>query len=97
MNTAIISEQVWPEGTGGILASYLITRILSDAGYEITVFHGTKGAKSIEGIHFIYSNFLSVRNKYGLWLRCSVLANQSWFLELLSKSDIIYIPRYTSR
>ncbi len=93
MKVLVVSEQWWPEGTGGILASYLITRILRDAGFKLTVVHGTKLAKHIEGVRFVYSSFLSVRNRYGLWLSCSALARQSWFLEILRKSDVIYIPR----
>ncbi len=94
MRVLVVSEHWWPEGTGGILASYLITRILRDAGFKLTVVHGTKLAKPIEGVRFVYSNFLNVRNKYGLWLSCSALSRQSWFLEILRKSDVVYIPRY---
>jgi len=94
MNVLIVSEQWWPEGTGGILASHLIAKILRDARFKLTVVHGMKESVMIEGINYIYTELLSVRNKHSLWLNCFALAKQPWFVEAVRRCDIVYIPRY---
>jgi len=93
-NVLVISEQWWPEGTGGILASHLIARILRDAGFKLTIVHGTKDPEMVKGVDYVYTKLLSVRNKHSLWINCFALARQSWFLNALLNCDIIYIPRY---
>lgn len=94
MNILIVSERWWPEGTGGILASYLIASILRDAGFKLTVVHGTKEPEIVKGVNYIYTEPLSVRNKHRLWVNCFALARQSWFLNALRSCDVVYIPRY---
>ncbi|OYT55360.1 MAG: hypothetical protein B6U76_06235 [Desulfurococcales archaeon ex4484_217_2] len=93
MKILVISERWWPEGTGGILASHLISRVLRDSGFELLVVHGTKKPVIIEGINYIYSGLLSARNKYRLWLNCFVLTKQPWFVKVVQKCDVVYIPR----
>ncbi|MEM4452793.1 MAG: hypothetical protein QW182_06285 [Thermosphaera sp.] len=39
-------------------------------------------------------DFLSVRNKHGLWLNYSLLTKEHWFRKLIESSDIVYVPRY---
>jgi len=90
----LVSEQWWPEGTGGILASHLITQILRGAGFKITVIHGTRRPETVEDIDYAYTELLAVRNKYRLWINCYALAKQAWFLESMRNHDVIYIPRY---
>jgi len=90
----LVSEQWWPEGTGGILASHLITQILRDAGLEITVIHGTRRPETVKGIDYAYTELLVARNKYRLWINCCALAKQAWFLESVRNHDVVYIPRY---
>jgi len=94
MNVLVISEQWWPEGTGGILASHLIANILRDSGFELTVVHGTRQPKIVRGINYIYTELLNVRNKYKLWINCMLLVRESWFLKVMHEYDAIYIPRY---
>ncbi|MEM3583982.1 MAG: glycosyltransferase family 4 protein [Nitrososphaerales archaeon] len=89
-----ISELWWPEGTGGILASHLIVRLLQDAGFKLTVIHGTREPAKLNGVRYVYTSLLSVRDKHRLWLNCSILARRHWFLKLISSSDVVYIPRY---
>jgi len=90
----VISEQWWSEGTGGILASHMIARILRDAGFKLTVVHGTKEAEIVKGVDYVYTKLLSVRNKHRLWINCFALTRQSWFLKALRSCDVVYIPRY---
>ncbi|MCX8205330.1 MAG: glycosyltransferase family 4 protein [Candidatus Nezhaarchaeota archaeon] len=90
----VVSEQWWPEGTGGILASHLIAQDLRSAGFRLTVVHGTKGPIKVDGANYIYSGLLGARNKHGLWANCLILAKKAWFLKELRKSDVVYIPRY---
>ena len=63
MKILLVSEQWWPEGTGGILASHLITQILRDAGFEITAIHGTRKPETVKDIDYAYTELLAVRNK----------------------------------
>ena len=90
----VVSEQWWPEGTGGILASHLIACILRDAGFKLTVVHGTEKPEMVKDVDYVYTKLLRVRNKHRLWINCFVLARQSWFSKVLQNCDVVYIPRY---
>jgi len=90
----ILSERWWPDGTGGILASHLIAQVLQDIGFKLTVVHGTREPLGLNGVRYVYSSLLSVRDKHRLWLNCSILARKHWLLKLISSSDVVYIPRY---
>ncbi|MCR8473798.1 MAG: glycosyltransferase family 4 protein [Crenarchaeota archaeon] len=90
----IVSERWWPDGTGGVLASHLIARLLRDAGFRLTVVHGTREPLRLNGVRYVYSSLLSVRDKHRLWLNCSLLAKEHWFRKLIDGSDVVYVPRY---
>ena len=90
----VVSERWWPDGSGGILASHLIAGLLRDAGFKLTIVHGTREPLGLNGVRYVYSSLLSVRDKHRLWLNCSILARRHWFLKLISSSDVVYIPRY---
>ena len=90
----IVSERWWPDGTGGVLASHLIAKLLQDTGFKLTVVHGTREPEKLSGVRYVYSSLLSVRNKHRLWLNCSILVGKHWFRELISSSDVVYILRY---
>ncbi|MEM4677513.1 MAG: glycosyltransferase family 4 protein, partial [Candidatus Korarchaeota archaeon] len=90
----IVSERWWPEGRGGVLASHLIARLLRDAGFRLTVVHGTREPEKLSGVRYVYSSLLSVRDKHRLWLNCSILTKEHWFRKLIESSDIVYVPRY---
>jgi len=76
------------------LASHLIAGLLRDAGFKLTIVHGTREPLRLNGVRYVYSSLLSVRDKHRLWLNCSILARKHWFLKLISSSDVVYIPRY---
>ncbi|MEM4744943.1 MAG: hypothetical protein QXX52_08215, partial [Ignisphaera sp.] len=90
----IVSERWWPDGTGGVLASHLIARLLRDAGFRLTVAHGTREPVRLNGVRYVYSSLLSVRDKHRLWLNCSLLAKEHWFRKLINGSNVVYVPRY---
>ncbi|MCX8199472.1 MAG: glycosyltransferase family 4 protein [Sulfolobales archaeon] len=90
----IVSERWWPDGTGGILASHLIAQVLQSVGFKLTVLHGTEKPIKVGGINYIYTGFLSVRDKHRLWANCLLLSKSAWFLKMLRECDIVYIPRY---
>ncbi|MEM0010812.1 MAG: glycosyltransferase family 4 protein [Candidatus Bathyarchaeia archaeon] len=90
----VVSEQWWPNGTGGVLASHLIARLLQNAGFRLIIVHGTREPAKLNGIRYAYTSLLSMRDKHRLWLNCSILARDHWFRKLVSSSDVVYIPRY---
>ncbi|MEM1830995.1 MAG: hypothetical protein QXJ97_05640 [Desulfurococcaceae archaeon] len=90
----IVFERWWPDGMGGVLASHLIARLLRDAGFKLTVVHGTREFEKLSGVRYVYSSFLSVRDKHRLWLNCSILTKEHWFRKLIESSDVVYVPRY---
>jgi len=90
----VVSERWWPDGSGGILASHLIAKILQNTGFKLTVVHGTREPIKIDGVRYVYSSLLSVRDKHRLWPNCSILAKKHWFRKLISISDVVHIPRY---
>ncbi|MEM1510937.1 MAG: glycosyltransferase family 4 protein [Thermofilaceae archaeon] len=94
MNISVISERWWPDGTGGVLASHLIAKLLQDTGFKLTVVHGTKEPEKLSGVRYVYTSLLSVRDKHRLWLNCSILAREHRFRRLINSSDVVYIPRY---
>ena len=71
-----------------------LTRLLRDAGFELTVVHGTREPVKLSGVRYVYLSLLSVRDKHRLWLNCLILARKHWFLKLIGSSDVVYIPRY---
>ena len=89
-----LSERWWPDGSRGILASHLIAELLRDAGFKLTVVHGTREPVRLNEVRYVYSSLLSVRDKHRLWLNCSILAGKHWLRELINSSDVVYIPRY---
>lgn len=90
----VVSERWWPDGTGAVLSSHLIAKILQSAGFKLTIVHGTKKPTKIDGINYVYTDLLSVRNKHKLWMNCYILSKMNWFHKALQESDVLYIPRY---
>jgi len=89
----VISERFWPEGSGGTLATYLITRLLTTCGdFKVTVITGTRNPAKINGVSFIIDEAFRIPNKPLRWfcfLRPSV---KKRYKSLMKKFDIIYIP-----
>ena len=90
----VVSEMYWPEGGGGVLATHLIVKTLKSLGFEVTVVHGSQNPEVAQGVRYIYSDLLSARDKFRLWLNCMRLSRENWFLNLLKQHDVLYIPRY---
>lgn len=90
----IVSEQCWPEGGGGILATHLITKMLAQQGFKVTVATGTDQPSRIEGVEYFIISHLKPRNKIKLWLNLASLGRTSSFRKMLKDVDILYIPRY---
>ncbi len=93
MRILVVSERWWPEGGGGELATHLITKLLANSGFKITVIHGSDNIESIRGVKMIYTELLSVRIKHRLWANVLLLTREKWFQSLIRKIDLVYIPR----
>ena len=90
----VVSELYWPEGRGGVLATHLIVKLLKSLGFSITVIHGARSPEAVGGVEYVYSDLLSVRDKFRLWFNCLRLGRSGWFLRLLRGHDVLYVPRY---
>ena len=94
MRVLVVSELYWPEGGGGVLATHLVVRLLRSLGFGVTVVHGSQSPEVVDGVKYVYSDFLSVRDKFRLWFNCLRLGRNGWFLRLLRGHDVLYVPRY---
>ena len=47
------------------MASHLIAGLLRDAGFKLTIVHGTKEPIRLNGVRYVYSSLLSVRISIG--------------------------------
>jgi glycosyltransferase involved in cell wall biosynthesis len=90
----IVQELWWPKGGGGVLATHLITKILSKHGFKVKVVTGVKDYEMINDVEFIYEYRLKADNKLRLWLNIYALCKESWFRKLTEWADVVYIPRY---
>lgn len=94
-NILVIEEISWPEGGGGILATHLILKMLSQVReLNVTLVSGTREPATIGGIRCIFAPLLRTQNKVTLWMNLWILCHQEWFLQLVASSDLIYVPRY---
>jgi len=89
----VVSERYWPEGSGGELATHLITKLLADE-FDITVVTGTKEPERAEGVRYIYEPALSAKSKHVLWLNTTRLAKSTAFRKLVERADVVYVPRF---
>jgi len=62
----VVTERYWPEGSGGGLATHLITKLLADK-FDVTVVTGTKKPES-QGLKVQYEPASATRNKHLLLL-----------------------------
>jgi len=91
----IISEQLWPEGGGGTLATHLTIKLISQLhDMKIVVVSGTKHPVRVHGVEYIFTPLLQYSNKVKLWVSNLLLARQKWFIKLVKSIDVAYIPRY---
>jgi len=89
-----VSEQYWPEGGGGILATHIITQILAQNGFQVTLMTGTNEPSHVNGVKYFKIPYLKPRNKAKLWCNLALLKRMSWFNKIIEQNDIVYIPRY---
>jgi glycosyltransferase involved in cell wall biosynthesis len=88
----IITEQYWPEGSGGILATHLITGLLKEFA-EVTILTGTKNPAKYSDAQYLYTPLLNVRVKSILWTNLLRSNSRNWLEMLIEQRDVVYIPR----
>jgi len=90
----VITEDYWPEGSGGELATHLILEILRKE-FDIVVLTGTQNPIKLPGVQYLYEPLLAKREKALLWLNTSRLAGSQRLQKMLRKSDVVYIPKFS--
>jgi len=89
----VISERFWPEGSGGLLATYLITKLLSESGnFKISVVTGTPHPAKIDNVSFIIDEGFRISNKPARWFHFLRPSVKKLYESLIEKFDIVYIP-----
>jgi len=89
----VVAERYWPDGGGGELATHLAVGVLKKR-FDVTVVTGTENPSRVPGVEYVYEPLLSRREKPVLWLSVPRLASTQGFRELLSESDVVYVPRF---
>jgi len=89
----VVAERYWPDGGGGELATHLVVSVLKK-GFDVTVVTGTGSPSRVPGVGYVYEPLLARREKPALWLSVLRLASTRRFRELLSESDVVYVPRF---
>jgi len=89
----VVSETFWPEGGGADLATYLILKLLRDAGFKITVLTGTSNPILLKNVDYYYTKLLKGKNRIEMFIHANLLAKNKTFIKLLNTHDILYIPR----
>ena len=92
LNLLVISERFWPEGSGGTLATYLITKLLITSGFKVTIITGTCNPVKISGVDLIIDEAFRISNKPARWLHFLNPSVKKRYKRLMKKFDIIYIP-----
>lgn len=88
----VVSEIFWPEGGGAELATYLVLKLLRDAGFKITVITGTSRPSMIKDVKFYRTSLLGNWSRIKRLFYISLLSKRSWFVRLLQHHDMLYIP-----
>jgi len=89
----VVSETFWPEGGGADLATYLILKLIRDAGFKITVLTGTSNPILLKNVDYYYTKFLKGKNRIEMFIHANLLAKNKTFIKLLNTHHILYIPR----
>jgi glycosyltransferase involved in cell wall biosynthesis len=89
----IISERFWPEGGGGTLATYLISKLLVEGtGLDLTIITGTSNPAHINNVRFIIDPLLKPSNKLQSILLSQIAKIEGYYKNLIQSADIVYIP-----
>jgi glycosyltransferase involved in cell wall biosynthesis len=92
-NVLVVSESFWPEGGGGTLATYLITKLLAnEADLNLTVLTGTRNPARVHNIRFIVDPVLKPSNKLRSLRMLPLAQIEGHYKKLFRSFDIIYIP-----
>jgi glycosyltransferase involved in cell wall biosynthesis len=84
----IITPTYWPEGSGGTLATYLVTKLLSQLkGISITVLTGTRNPALVPGVRFVIDPFVKLIEKRFSMPRIVELR----YNKLIERYDIVYV------
>ena len=89
----VVTERYWPDGGGGELATHLVVGVLKKR-FDVTVVTGTESPSRVPGVEYVYEPLIARREKPALWLSILRLASTQSFRELLSESDVVYVPRF---
>lgn len=93
LRVLVVSERYWPEGSGGELATYLVTRVLSKK-FKVAVVTGLNNPYRLNDVKYVYEPLLSRWEKPLLWLNTFKLARREEFKKLFREADIVYVPRF---
>jgi hypothetical protein len=88
----VFSERFWPDGSGGELATYLITDILREE-FEIKIVTGSKQSVKLPSVEYFYEPLFLREEKLLLWLNTMRLTKTERFKKLICESDVVYVPR----
>jgi glycosyltransferase involved in cell wall biosynthesis len=83
----VVIPTYWPEGSGGTLATHLITKLLSQTrSFDITVLTGTRNPEVVPGVRFIVDPFVRFLEK-----RFSIpRLVKDRYGKFIEKHDVIY-------
>ncbi|MEM1510769.1 MAG: glycosyltransferase family 4 protein, partial [Thermofilaceae archaeon] len=88
------SEKLWPEGSGGELATYLILKLLASTGdFNLEVYTSTRNPAKIPGASIRTVGFLRASNKVKLFV--NILASRRFVEKAIERVDTVYIPRFS--
>jgi glycosyltransferase involved in cell wall biosynthesis len=98
MNILLLSEVFYPHGSGGELATFLYSKLLSNAGNNLIVLTNRFAGEpsySRDGRIQIYRVpiFSGGEHKYSTLLRLDVLAT-NYFRRFMKWADVVYIPKF---
>ncbi|MEM1766269.1 MAG: glycosyltransferase family 4 protein [Zestosphaera sp.] len=94
MRVTVFSERLWPEGSGGELATYLILKLLASTGdFELEVYTGTEDHAKVPGASIKVVDFLRASNKVELFTK--ILASRRLVKKAIERADVVYIPRFS--
>ncbi|MEM4977183.1 MAG: glycosyltransferase family 4 protein [Desulfurococcaceae archaeon] len=94
MRIAVFSEKLWPEGSGGELATYLILKLLASTGdFNLEVYTSTRNPAKIPGASIRTVGFLRASNKVKLFV--NILASRRFVEKAIERADTVYIPRFS--
>jgi glycosyltransferase involved in cell wall biosynthesis len=89
----IISARFWPEGSGGALATYLITKLLALVpDLDITLITSIRPTEinKISNVKWFVDSELK-QSKISAWMHMLHPQTQKWYRKLIRAADIVYI------